>query len=298
MNPQFGKPQSPADGPRPHRRTYSGPVTAAIFDWAGTVLDFGSIAPVVSFRQVFEEAGVAISEAEARGPMGAAKREHVALILQDPAVRTRWQTARGQAPQERDIDELYAGFLRVDELNVARHSALIPGALETIGALRARGIRIGSTTGYPREVMTNLAPVAAKLGYRPDHCCTVSDVARGRPWPAMCLANALALNVPDVRSCVVIDDSPTGLEAGLAAGMWTVGIAASGNEVGLSLDAWLSLDDAQRAAIVKPARERLASVGAHFVIDTIADLLPVIDAIEAHLAASVAPENAPSARGA
>jgi len=296
MNQLFGQP--PADGSRPQQRTYSGPVTAAIFDWAGTVLDFGSIAPVVSFRQVFEEAGVPISEAEARAPMGTAKREHVALLLQNPAVRARWQAARGQAPQERDIDALYADFLRVDELNVTRHSALIPGALETIAALRARGIRIGSTTGYPREVMANLAPVAATHGYRPDHCCTVSDVARGRPWPDMCLANALALGVPDVRSCVVIDDSPTGLQAGLAAGMWTVGVAASGNEVGLSLDAWLNLDDAQRAALVEPARERLARVGAHFVIDSIADLLPVIEAIEARLAACVAPENAPLASAA
>jgi phosphonoacetaldehyde hydrolase len=284
MKQLIGK--SCADGLRSHHRAYSGPITAAIFDWAGTVLDFGSIAPVVSFRQVFEDAGVPISEAEARAPMGAAKREHVALILQNPAVRSRFQTARGRASNEHDIDTLYAAFLRVDELNVTRHSALIPGALETIAALRTRGIRIGSTTGYPREVMANLAPVAASLGYRPDHCCTVSDVARGRPWPDMCLANALALGVPDVRSCVVIDDSPTGLQAGLAAGMWTVGIAASGNEVGLPLDAWLGLDDAQRAALVEPARERLARVGAHFVIDSIADLLPVIEAIEAHLAAS------------
>jgi phosphonoacetaldehyde hydrolase len=277
-----------ADETRRNRREYRGPVTAAIFDWAGTVLDFGSIAPVASFCQVFEGAGVPISEAEARGPMGTAKREHVELILQDPAVRNRWQTARGELPQESDIDALYAEFLRVDALNVERHSALIPGALETIAALRARGIRIGSTTGYPREVMANLAPIAARLGYEPDHCCTVSDVARGRPWPDMCLSNALALGVPDVRSCVVIDDSPTGLQAGLAAGMWTVGVAASGNEVGLSLDAWLALGDAERAALVEPARERLASVGAHFVIDSIADLLPVIDAIEAQLAAPAA----------
>ncbi|HTI18214.1 MAG TPA: phosphonoacetaldehyde hydrolase [Trinickia sp.] len=272
-----------------HRRTYTGPVTTAIFDWAGTVIDFGSIAPVASFRQVFEEAGVPISEAEARAPMGAAKREHVAKILENPDVRARWHAALGQSPQERDVDVLYAEFLRVDELNVSRHSALIPGALETIAALRARGIRIGSTTGYPREVMVNLAPIAAERGYRPDHLCTVSDVARGRPWPDMCLANALALGVPNVRSCVVIDDSPTGLEAGLAAGMWTVGIAATGNEVGISLDEWEKLGSAQRMELVAPARERLARVGAHFVIDSIADLLPVIDEIEARLAASVAP---------
>lgn len=270
------------------RREYRGPLTTAIFDWAGTVLDFGCIAPVEAFRQVFADAGVEISEAEARAPMGAAKREHIALILRMEAVQRRWHAAHGSPSTDADIDALYAEFLRVDELNVARHSDLIPGTLDTIAALRERGIRIGSTTGYPREVMLNLMPIAAAKGYRPDHCCTVSDVARGRPFPDMCLANAIALAAPDVRACVVVDDSPTGLEAGRAAGMWTVGIAASGNEVGLGLEQWLALDPQERARRLDAARQRLASAGAHFVIDTIADLLPVLDSIERHLAQGAA----------
>ena len=266
-------------------RTYRGPVTTAIFDWAGTVLDFGCIAPVDAFRQCFASAGVPISEAEARAPMGAAKREHIVAILRMPDVQSRWTACHGAASSEGDVDALYAEFLRVDERNVARYSDLIPGALDSLAALRARGIRIGSTTGYPREVMNNLLPIASDKGYRPDHCCTVSDVSRGRPFPDMCLDNALALGAPDVRACVVVDDSPTGLESGLAAGMWTVGIAASGNEVGLSLADWKALDDDGRRARIEPARQRLARTGTHFVIDSIADLLPVIDAIEMRLAA-------------
>ncbi len=267
-----------------YRRSYCGPVTTVIFDWAGTVLDFGCIAPVAAFRQAFEEAGVPITEAEARAPMGAAKREHIVLILHAPAVQARWQAQHGTASTDSNVDALYAAFLRVDAVNVARYSDLIPGALDTVAALRARGIRIGSTTGYPREVMNNLMPLAARHGYQPDHCCTVSDVARGRPWPDMCLANLLALRAPDVRSCVVVDDSPSGLEAGLAAGMWSVGIAATGNEVGLSLEQWQALSEPERELRVQPARERLARTGAHYVIDSAADLPAVIDAIEARLA--------------
>jgi phosphonoacetaldehyde hydrolase len=273
--------------PPPH--LYRGPVAAAIFDWAGTVLDFGCMAPVEAFRQVFDEAGVPISEAEARGPMGAAKREHIAMILAMAAVEVRWRERFGSGPTVVDLDRLYAEFLRVDAVNVARHSALIPGALSAVQALRARGIRIGSTTGYPREVMANLAPLASAQGYEPDHCCTVSDVARGRPWPDMCLVNALALKTPDVRACVVVDDSPSGLTAGRAAGMWAVGIAASGNEVGLSLADWTALDESERTRLLLPARERLRVAGAHFVIDSVADLLPVIDTIEVQLADGMAP---------
>lgn len=273
--------------PTSHR--YTGPLTTAIFDWAGTILDFGCIAPVAAFREAFEMAGVEISEAEAREPMGAAKREHIERILAQPPVRKRWQSAKSSDPAQGDVDTLYAAFLRIDEVNCAKYSALIPGALDVVAALRARGIMIGSTTGYPRSIMDGLMPLAAAQGYVPDHCVTVSEVARGRPWPDMPLANAIALSAPDVNACAVVDDSPTGLTAGRAAGMWAVGIVASGNEVGLSLVDWNALGEAARVALRDPARSKLAAAGAHYVIDTVADLLPVIDAIDARLAAGELP---------
>jgi phosphonoacetaldehyde hydrolase len=268
---------------------YRGPVRAAIFDWAGTVLDFGCLAPVEAFREVFAIVDVPVTDEELRLPMGAAKREHIEQILAMPDVQARWRQRHGAFLSPNDVDLLYGEFLRIDERNVAKHSDLIPGALDTIAALRARDIRIGSTTGYPREVMKNLAPIAEQKGYRPDHCCTVSDVARGRPWPDMCLANALALEVPDVRACVVVDDSPSGLAAGRAAGMWAIGVVASGNEVGLSLADWQKLDGAQQLKRTEPARRRLLQAGAHHVIDTIADLLPVIETIEKKLTAGEVP---------
>ncbi|WP_213949507.1 phosphonoacetaldehyde hydrolase [Luteibacter sp. dw_328] len=274
---------------RPSGGSYPGPLTTAIFDWAGTVLDFGCMAPVDAFRQVFEAAGVPISIAEARLPMGAAKREHIAMILAMSEVEGRWHAVRGHKPTAGDLDQLYAAFLSADAANVERHSALIPGALETMAALRSRGLRIGSTTGYPHEVMANLVPLAKAQGYEPDHTCTVSDVPRGRPAPDMCLVNALVLEALDVRACVVVDDSPSGLLSARAAGMWAVGVSASGNEVGLSLADWHALPSTQQQERLGVARHRLEAAGAHFVIETIADLLPVIDAIEARLADGVAP---------
>jgi phosphonoacetaldehyde hydrolase len=132
--------------------------------------------------------------------------------------------------------------------------------------------------------MKNLIPIARDKGYVPDYCCTVSDVPRGRPYPDMCLDNALVLMASDVRGCVVVDDSPSGLEAGLAAGMWTVAIAASGNEIGLDLASWRALGAQERATLLAQARQRLARTGTHYVIDTIADLMPVITQIEARMA--------------
>ena len=52
-------------------------VKAVIFDWAGTVVDYGSLAPMGAFVETFAEFGVAISIDEARGPMGKIGRAHV-----------------------------------------------------------------------------------------------------------------------------------------------------------------------------------------------------------------------------
>lgn len=268
---------------------FRGPVSAAIFDWAGTVLDFGCIAPVAAFRAAFDEAGLSISEAEARAPMGVAKRDHIQQILAQPPVQQRWRSIAGAASSEADVDRLYAGFLRIDAENCTLYSALIPGALEAMATLRMRGVAIGSTTGYPRDIMDGLMPLAAAQGYSPECCITVSEAARGRPWPDMVLANALALGAPDVTACVVIDDSPSGLVSARAAGMWAVGVAVSGNEVGLSLEAWNALDDAAREDLRKAASRTLTDAGAHYVIDSIADLPPIIEAIDLRLAAGERP---------
>lgn len=264
-------------------------IRAVIFDWAGTVIDFGCMAPVVAFRAAFAEAGFEISEAEARAPMGAAKREHIAMILETPAVRTRWTALFGAASTDASIDDLYTRFLRLDALSIAEHSALIPGALDTVDALRARGVGIGSTTGYPREIMDRILPLAAAEGYAPDSCTTVSDVQRGRPWPDMVRSSAAQLGASNPAFCVVVDDSPMGLEAARKAGMWAVGVSASGNEVGLPLAAWAALATADRAQRLARAEERLLGAGAHLVVDSIADLLAAVDVIQHRLDAGERP---------
>lgn len=254
-------------------------VSAVIFDWAGTMIDFGCIAPVEAFRRAFGEQGLPITEAEARAPMGAAKREHIELILAEPTVRQRWIVQHGAEPEAADVDHIYSAFLRVDAEISEKFSTLIPHAKEAVDLLRARGIKIGSTTGYPRSIVDKLAPLAKAQGYAPDCCVTADEVKHGRPWPDMLLANLLALDVADVRACVVVDDSPGGLVAARAAGMWAIGVAISGNEVGLPLAAWDALGEPAQAEFRSSANAALTSAGAHYVIDTVAQLIPVIDRI-------------------
>jgi phosphonoacetaldehyde hydrolase len=265
------------------RRSYCGSVQAVVFDWAGTTVDHGCRAPTAVFRRVFAQAGVEISDAEARGPMGMYKKDHIRALLQSPTIAARWQAAHGRLPDENDVEQLYVPFEPLQIACVTDYADLVPGTLETVGALRARGIRIGSSTGYTAAMMEPLVAAARDRGYTPEAIVTMSDVPLGRPAPWMCFENARQLGVYPMDAVVVVDDTPVGIEAGLNASAWTVAVVKSGNALGLSWKETRALEPDELRARLERAAVPLMQAGAHFVIDSIADLPPCIDEIERRL---------------
>ncbi len=272
-----------------YKRSYRGGIQAVLLDWAGTTMDFGCMAPAVVFMDVFEREGVPITMEEARAPMGAHKRVHIQRITELPAVRRRWTHTHGAAPTMDDVERMFQKFIPLQIAVLSRYSDLIPGALEVIEAMRSRDYKIGSTTGYNTEMMAvNLAD-AERQGYVPDSTVCASDVPAGRPHPHMCLQNAINLAVTSVRACVKVDDTVPGVEEGLAAGMWTVGLACSGNEVGMMQADWEGLDPEERRRIRDRAYRRMHQAGAHYVIDSIVELMGCLDDIETRLRRGEAP---------
>ena len=267
-----------------YERRYRGKIQAVLLDWAGTTMDYGCMAPAVVFVEVFKRQGVPITMAEARAPMGAHKRVHIQKISQLDSVRRRWEEAHGRPPGEADVDRMFAEFVPLQLACLSDYSRLIPGTLEVVGAIRARGIKLGSTTGYLREMMEINLRDAKLQGYEPDSTVCASDVPAGRPYPYMCLQNVINLQVSPVEACVKADDTVPGIEEGLNAGMWTIGLAMSGNEIGLPLKELEALDPAERQRRSQRAYARMHQCGAHYVVDSIADLMPCLDAIEERLA--------------
>lgn len=272
-----------------YKRSYCGPIEAVLLDWAGTTMDFGCMAPAVVFVEVFKRKDVPITIEEARAPMGAHKRVHIQRITELESVRRRWQDAHGRLPNDDDVSAMFAEFVPLQLECLSTYSALIPGTLEVVGKLRARGIKIGSTTGYLTDMMKiNLAD-GKRQGYQPDATVCASDVPAGRPHPYMCLQNVIKLGCSAVQACVKVDDTIPGVEEGLNAGMWTVGLAVSGNEVGMMLDQWKALPEAEKRTKRDRAHTRMRQCGAHYVVDTIADLMPCIDDIQARIRRGEAP---------
>ncbi|MGF1528776.1 MAG: phosphonoacetaldehyde hydrolase, partial [Candidatus Competibacterales bacterium] len=202
---------------------------AVVFDWAGTMIDFGSFAPMGVFVEAFKKFQVEISIEEARGPMGMAKWDHIDAMLQNPAIAARWEAVHGAPPSCGDVDRVYEVFVPMNEGLVAHYATLVPGAQETVEALRARGIKIGSTTGYTRSIMARVLPLAAQQGYAPDNLVCADDLAEGRPGPLMMYQCLVDLAVYPPSAEVKVDDTAPGIAEGVNAGSVTVVFTLSGN---------------------------------------------------------------------
>jgi len=261
-------------------------ITAVILDWAGTTVDFGSFAPTQIFVEAFRRAfDIEITLAEARVPMGLGKWQHIEALGKLPSVNSRWQARFGRGMTPADIDAIYAAFMPLQIAKVVDFSAPIAGVVDTIAALRAEGLKIGSCSGYPRPVMEKLVPAAAAQGYTPDYWVATDDLAAGgRPGPWMALQNVIALGIDTVSHCVKVDDAVPGIEEGLRARMWSVGLAVSGNEFGATWEEYQAMSAQEVAARREQAAGKLYAAGAHYVIDTLASLPDVIAQINARLA--------------
>lgn len=264
-------------------------IKAIILDWAGTVVDHGSRAPMGAFVKAFAQFGVTISIADARGPMGMAKRDHIRMVGTSPAVAAAWRAKHGRDFDDAAIDAIFDVFEPMNIAAVEAHSALIPGAHEALDWCKARGIRIGSTTGYTRPIMERLMPLAAAQGFVPEVTICAGDLAAGRPAPLQIWSALAQMGIWPASSVIKLDDTAPGIGEARAAGCWAVGVALTGNNPGLSAEELAGLGPAERDALRRAASETLLRAGAHLVIETIAELPTLIDHIETRLATGEKP---------
>ncbi len=263
---------------------------AIIFDWAGTTIDYGSCAPASVFQEVFRRRGVPITAAQAREPMGRAKRDHIAMIGKMLAVDQAWRAQHaGSAMSELDIDAMYADFLPLQMQTLEAHSRLIEGVPEMINWCRSMGLKVGSTTGYTRELLDVVLRAAEDQGYAPDCALGAEDAPQGRPAPFLIFECAKQLGVYPLWHVVKVDDTPVGIQAGRNAGCWTMGVTRTGNCVGLSQLEWDLLPGDQQAQRIEAAAQTLMAAGAHAVVESVAEIRPVLEHFEHQLAAGQSP---------
>jgi phosphonoacetaldehyde hydrolase len=262
---------------------YTGPVKAVILDWAGTAVDYGCMGPAAVFVRVFENFGVTASVADARQFMGLEKKQHIRQMCKLPGIENQWHKRHGRIPGKTDVDALFVQTEPMMVDTISEHSDPIDGLLPFVETMRRRNIAIGSCTGYTAPMMAVLAAEAAKKGYSPNCVVCSSDVPAGRPFPWMCYLNAIQLQVYPFESMIKIGDTISDIREGRNAGMWTVGLTQSGNELGLT-------EDLVDALSVEELEKRLGIIensfrknGAHYVVRGIWECLEVVEDIQQRL---------------
>jgi HAD superfamily hydrolase (TIGR01509 family) len=186
-------------------------MTAVIFDCDGTLVDSEPLART-AWARTLEPYGYAVTDADAEATVGL------------PFPRTHEYFAeRVELPGADDMWTAYSGTLFAlidDELVV------FDDAVRAARELRERGIPVGVASSSPRE---RLHRTLTRAGLLDAFDVTVAgdEVERGKPAPDMFLLTAERLGVP-AEQCIVIEDSPPGVQAGLAAGMHTIGVSRAG----------------------------------------------------------------------
>jgi phosphonoacetaldehyde hydrolase len=258
-------------------------IRLVVFDWAGTTVDHGCFAPVAAFVQAFAQQGVLVTTDQARAPMGLHKRDHIQAMLRMPEVARRWHAVHGRESSDQDLERLYQHFIPLQLEVIAGHSRLVPGLLDCVSELRAREIAIGATTGYFRQAAERVYAEARAQGYVPDHCLCAEDVPQGRPAPWMIYRIMEARGVYPPSQVVKVGDTVPDIEEGRNAGVWSIGVTRTSNEVGCSEEEFAALSPTVRRTKLADAQKKLENAGAHVVIESLAELPALVQSLEARL---------------
>jgi phosphoglycolate phosphatase len=218
-------------------------ITVACLDMAGTtVRDDGTVLEAFSAAIAAQDLPVAAYHqaiADVRSTMGQSKIEVFRRILGDEAAARKANEA---------FEDHYAAAVRAGAV------APMPGAAETVTALREAGVRVCLATGFSPATRD---AIIDRLGWDllADLVLSPADAgfwARGRPWPDLPLTALLRLRGGAVTELAVAGDTASDVESGLRAGAGVVAGVLTGAD----------------------SRADLERAGAPLILNSIADLVP------------------------
>ena len=249
-----------------------------IFDWAGTTVDYGCMAPVRAFDEAFKSFGIEPTMEEIRKPMGMLKIDHVRTMLQMERINNLWKEKYNRDWTEDDVQKIYEISERKIFEVLDKYTDIKPHVLETIIEIRNKGLKIGSTTGYTSDMMKIVTDRAKQQGYTPDFWISPDMVnSKGRPYPYMIFRNMEELKLSDVRKVMKVGDTVSDIREGKNAGLYTVGIIEGSSVVGLSQREFEALSPEERAQLCEQARKKYLEAGADCVVNDIRGILELIE---------------------
>ncbi|WP_372657842.1 HAD family hydrolase [Hydrogenophaga sp.] len=188
---------------------------AVLFDCDGVLVDSEPITNGV-LRQMLNEAGWALSQAECM---------HIFIGKAVRDERARIERETGKPLTE---DWMRAFYARRDQ-RLRAELQTVPGALQAVAAAhRGTSGRIACASGADRPKVVMQIQMAGMHTYFGDRIFSGHDQPRSKPFPDVYLAAAAHLGADPAR-CLVIEDTATGAQAGIAAGATVWGYCPEGH---------------------------------------------------------------------
>lgn len=255
-------------------------IKLVVFDWAGTTIDYGCIAPLAVFERIFENKNIHLSREEILKPMGMGKRDHIETLLSTENAIAQWKEQYQRDWTQADIDEMFSQFNSELLSVLTEYCTPIDGVLEAIAKLREMGIHIGSTTGYTREMMDIVEKGAKELGYAPDYTVT-SEMTNGygRPYPYMVFENMKHFAICPPCCVVKVGDTVADIKEGKNAGAWSIGVIEGSSVANMDLEMAASMSEEEKETRFAKAESIMKNAGADYVIRTMRELPGVIEEI-------------------
>lgn len=280
---------SPFHNPWEWKRVFRGPAEAVVLDFSGTTCDNWVIAPAVAFVETFREFDVPITMEEARLPMGLRKDLHLKALLEDGSILQRWRQKYHGSPTENDLKKMVERFNRIQLECLPEYATLIPGTAQTVDVLRQRyGLKIGASTGFARPMVDVLLAAAKEQGFVPDATVAGDEVTHPRPYPYMVFQNMAKMGILNTHAVIKVDDTISGVQEGLNAGCWSVGLFETSNYMNVNeIDHGLSIQEFRQRA--NKSREILLKSGAHYVVPNISYLPAIVARINGRLSRGETP---------
>lgn len=258
-----------------------GKIETVIFDWAGTLVDYGCMASVETYKDIFREYGINLKNEETRNGMGLDKVDHVRKILQIPRISKLWFENIGMEPNEGDVREINRKFEKLIIKKFEENTEPKEHVKTTIDRLRDLGIRIGSTTSYTHEMVDVLMNITRKKKIYIDLVINSEDTnGQGRPKPYMIFKNMEKLGINSVKNVIKVGDTINDIKEGVNAGVYSIGITDGSSEMGLSYEEFESLSEEKKEAKRKEVKEKFEKAGAFYVMNNVKSLPYVINAIQ------------------
>ncbi|MCI0357170.1 MAG: phosphonoacetaldehyde hydrolase [Planctomycetaceae bacterium] len=259
-------------------------IKLVVFDLDGTAVDFGCQAPVGAMLEAFSRQRIMLTMQQVRSSLGLPNYEHVRSLLEMPAVGEQFQIVHGRRWNEADALHFADDLVELQTEFVSRYCGLVPALAACVEELKRRGIKLGTTTSYPRQTAEQIWDLLGIEGLAFDAHVAADDTPSGRPAPWMIYRLMQELDVFPPWRVLKVGDTAADIEEGRNAGCWSVGVIASGNEIGLTLNEWLSLSPAEQDERQQNVVRKLLHTCASDWLPTLADLPATIDSFQRRLA--------------